>query len=61
MLFEAYVHQNGTIQVKRLLVINGVIMSNIDLDSPFVKEYLGNEEAKDYTEAMEIFKNKIRI
>jgi hypothetical protein len=36
-------------------------MSNIDLDSPFVKEYLGNEEAKDYTEAMEIFKNKIRI
>lgn len=61
MLFEAYVHQNGTVQVKRLFIVNGIPMSNIDLDSPFVEEYLGNEEAKDYNEAVEIFKNKIRI
>lgn len=61
MLFEAYIHQNGNIQVKRLFIVNGIPMSNIDLDSPFVEEYLGYEEAKDYIEAMEIFKNKIRI
>ncbi|MFA5722487.1 MAG: hypothetical protein WC940_02905 [Candidatus Paceibacterota bacterium] len=46
-VYDGYLHTNGTIQVKRMVF--GA--SLIDLNSPFVKEYLGKVSADSYEEA----------
>ena len=60
MLYEAYVHQNGAVQVKRVLISGNMPVSNIDVYSPFVAEYLGFEEANSYEEALKVFETKTR-
>lgn len=55
-LFEAYIHSNETLQVKCIPM--GI--TNVDTNSPFVKEYLGVEEAESYLEAIKIFEEKAK-
>lgn len=53
--YEAYIHTNGIIQVKRMIPELGLV---IDCSSPFVEKYLGTIEAEDYADAIEKFKKK---
>ena len=53
MKFEAYIHTNNSIQVKR--VVPWQYGAGIDISSPFVKKYLGSIEVKTMEEAAEKF------
>jgi hypothetical protein len=55
MYFEAYVHTNNSLSLKR---IPRKDFSYVELESPFVKEYLGIVEAETYAEAMKLFNDK---
>jgi len=45
--YDGYVHENGTVQVKRM----PFDASLIDISSPFVKRYLNEVEADSFEEA----------
>jgi len=51
--YEAYIHTNGSVQVKRMIPELGL---EIDRSSPFVSEYLGVIDAENYEEAMQKFR-----
>jgi hypothetical protein len=53
--YDAYIHINGVLKVKCMPFGNSVI----DLNSPFVKEYLGETKADNYEEAEKYFYKKI--
>lgn len=55
MKYDAYIHDNGTIQVKKFHPAFG---SFIDQSSPFVRRYLGIIEAESFEEAERIFGKK---
>ena len=62
MLYEAYVHQNGSVIIKKIFMFDSgkIPKSSIDELSPFVTEYLGIEDCTSYEEAQKTFDKKVR-
>ena len=57
MNWQAYIHTNGKLQVKRY---EPRIMMEIDIYSPFVLTYLGVTTANDRDEAVSYFESKMK-
>jgi len=56
LLYSAYIHTNGKIQVKGMPFGENLI----DRSSPFVKTYLGELTANNYDEAIKLFEEKVK-
>jgi len=58
-MYSAYLHSNGTVQVK-FCPGGKDLISEEDLMSPFVQRHLGYVEADSYLEAKKLFEEKIK-
>lgn len=54
--YDGYLHENGTVQVKRMPFHESLI----DTTSPFVKKYLGEVEAESWEEAREKLEERLK-